>query len=120
MRGVTGELLDARFDLKPDQATELEISLRGVPIRFDVKKGELACRDSRAPVPLVDGRLKLQVLVDRTSIEIFAADGLVFMPLAGGPAVVEKTLRLTARGGTAQIESAVIHEVGSAWRNGDR
>ena len=43
------------------------------------QKQTLACQDRKAPLPAVAGKVRLQILVDRTSLEIFGNDGLVYI-----------------------------------------
>ena len=67
-----------------------------------------------APVPLADGKLHLRALVDRTTLEIFAADGVVYMPLAVQAKGEDRSVKLAADGKLpkARIEIARLR---SAW-----
>ena len=55
--------------------------IRGVPIAYDVTKQELSCQGKTAPLKPVDGTIQLEILVDRTSVEIFGNRGRVYMPI---------------------------------------
>jgi len=61
------------------------------------------------------GRIKLRMLVDRTSIDIFGNDGALYMPM--GMVVPENnhSLSLTVAGGEARIHSMDVFELKSAW-----
>ena len=68
-----------------------------------------------AAVTLDNGHLRLEVLVDRTSIETFANGGRVsmsstFLPSSGGA-----PLALYASGGVAKIVSMQVFALDSAW-----
>jgi sucrose-6-phosphate hydrolase SacC (GH32 family) len=63
----------------------------------------------------IDGKVKLQVLVDRSSIEVFGPDGRFSMSSCFLPPPDNKKLALTAKGGTARVKSLDVWELKSAW-----
>ena len=63
----------------------------------------------------IEGKVKLQVLVDRTSIEVFGADGRFSMSSCFLPPSGNKKISLSAKGGTAQVKSLEVWELKSAW-----
>ena len=65
-----------------------------------------------APLAPVNGKIKLRVLVDRTTLEIYANDGLVVMTSCFMPDET-KHYALTADE-TINVE-ATIHSLKSAW-----
>lgn len=92
-------LWDIRVDFKPidrtrdgvklDPALE-EFAVRGITVRYDAGRQELSVTDGKAlhitaPAPLVRGRQRLEILADVSCFEIFASDGLVYIPLASVP-----------------------------------
>lgn len=115
LAAMTGELFDIRLDVAPGTASEVGLNVRGTPIRYDVKEGKLSCLGTSAPVELCDGRLQLHILIDRSSIEIFTADGRANMAYCFLPPSNNKTLTLTAQGGEAVIRSLNVWELNSSW-----
>ena len=65
----------------------------------------------RAPLQLRGGRLTLEILVDRSSIEIFANDGLLAMTERVFPCETCQGLELFGVGGAVTIESLVVHSL---------
>ena len=57
----------------------------------------------------------MRLLVDRASIDIFGNDGRLYMPMGMVVPQENPNLEIYARGGTAQIRSLTLHELGSAW-----
>jgi fructan beta-fructosidase len=112
---LSGDLWDLRADLEPDGAAEIGFRIRGVPVVYDVKAGTLTCQGKTAPLPLVEGRVRLRLLVDRTSIEIFGADGLIYMPIGVIPKDDNHSLDLFTAGGGARIRSLEAIALKSAW-----
>jgi sucrose-6-phosphate hydrolase SacC (GH32 family) len=110
-----GELFDIRLAVEPGKASSIGLNVRGVPIKYDVREGKLTCLGKSAPVGLSEGRLTLQVLVDRSSIEIFAADGRVNMAFCFLPADDNKTLSIFAEGGAAEVRSLDVWDLKSIY-----
>lgn len=112
---VPGELLDAEIALRvtPDSLVTLE--LRGLSVTYDAAKQELACGGKTAPLSTANGQLRLRVLVDRGSIEVFANGGAVAMSIAGGPKAEARQWRLKAERGAVELLSGVIYSLKSIW-----
>lgn len=113
------ELADLSGDFVLGQATEVGFRIRGIEIRYDVKARELICGDRKATLaqprgPDV-GHVRLRVLIDRTSLEIFANDGAVYMPMSAVPTGDDRSLAVYARGAGAAVELKA-HELKSIWR----
>jgi sucrose-6-phosphate hydrolase SacC (GH32 family) len=115
LAGVTGELFDVHLDIEPGKAAEIALIVRGTPIRYDVGAKQLSCLGTSAPVDLRNGRLALQVLVDRSSIEIFTADGRVNMAYCFLPPADDKSLSLLVQHGEATMRSLNVWELESIW-----
>ena len=97
LRGVEGELFDIVCELAPGKAREVAFELRGFPVVYDVGREELRSGDHRAPLPLVAGRVRLRILVDRVSVDVFGGDGRLYMPMQFHPAPAARSLKLSAR-----------------------
>ncbi len=102
-------------EIEPGAATAVGFRLRGVPVVYDVARQELTAEKSKARIPLEAGRLRLHVLADRRSLEIFGDGGVVYMPLKIAPPTDDTTLELFARGGTATVRALEVRELKSIW-----
>jgi len=63
----------------------------------------------------VNGKVRLQVLVDCTSLEIFGNDGLLYMPMAAKFAPDDPSLVLTVSDATVHFDSLEVNELRSIW-----
>ena len=115
LEGIEGDLFDIHANIAPGEATEIGLVIRGIPVTYDVARGVLACEERTVPLPLVDGALRLRCLVDRASLEIFGADGLVALPIGVILPDDDLTLRLYAEGGVAAVQSLDIYALDSVW-----
>ena len=114
--GIEGELFDIEAILNVGDAEELGLSIRGEEIVYNAKEEQLIFGESKAPLKAKDGNIRLRCIVDRTSIEIFANGGRIYMPCKFRPDDDEKTIAVFARGGAAEIKSLKLRELESIWR----
>ncbi len=115
LAGVKGELLDLEAEIAIGEASELGFNLRGVTVSYDVKKQELSCKDKKASLKPVAGKIRLRLLVDRTSLDIFGNDGRVYLPMGMIVPEDNHSLQAYAKGGSAAIVALRVHELQSAW-----
>lgn len=115
LAGLTGELFDVTAEIGLGDAKEVGFTLRGVPVKYDVAKQELSCLDRTATLKPVAGKIRLRMLVDRTSIDIFGNDGALYMPMGMLIPADKHGLEIYAKGGAAQICSLKVYDLKSAW-----
>jgi sucrose-6-phosphate hydrolase SacC (GH32 family) len=113
--GLEGELFDFEVEFEVGEAEELGVVIRGQEVIYRVEDEQLVFDEERAPLKAVDGRISLRCIVDRTSIEIFANDGRVYMPCRLRAEDDDKSLALFARGGAAKATSIHVRELESIW-----
>jgi sucrose-6-phosphate hydrolase SacC (GH32 family) len=58
----------------------------------------------------------LQIYCDRTALEIFASDGLTYVPMPFAPNAADLSLGVRVQGGGARFETLEVWELKSAWR----
>jgi fructan beta-fructosidase len=112
---IRGELFDIEAEILIGTAPRIGFNLRGVPLVYDARKRELTCRGKVAPLDPIQGRIRLRVLLDRGSIEVFGNDGRVAMSVGVIPDDGDQTLGLFADGGPARIASLKVFPMRSAW-----
>ena len=112
---VEGVLFDIAMEIEAGQSGEFGLSINGVPVVYDVSRGELLCEGMVAPVDPEEGKLRLRILVDRTTLEIFANGGRVYMPMHVKPEMEHQGIEVFSMGGETRISSLMIHELKSIW-----
>jgi fructan beta-fructosidase len=115
LAGLRGELWDIAAEIEPGEAAEVGFVVRGVPVTYDVKKQEVSCRDRKAALALIQGRVSLRLLVDRVSMDIFGNGGRLYMPMGVIFREEDKSLAVAARGGAARVRGMEAHELRPAW-----
>lgn len=114
---IQAELLEVRTEIDPGDAREITFNVRGATISFDAKKQELSVNGHRAPAPLREGKLRLTIYCDRAGLEVFASDGLCYMPMPFIAKADNWDLGLTVNGGVAKLSSLEVYELRSAWKS---
>lgn len=117
-----GGLLHVKMELEMKDGAEGNISFRGENIKFANGKIGVRGRDasfllpkdangSFRPVPL----RTLELLLDRTSLEVFGNDGEVSLSAAFIPVEGDLTMKCTK--GEIKIRTLAIYEMGSIWKD---
>ena len=75
LKEVATDLLDIRAEIEPGDAAAVVLKLHGERVQYDVKKKEIECGGKKANLEPSGGRIKLQVLLDRASLEVFGSGG---------------------------------------------
>jgi sucrose-6-phosphate hydrolase SacC (GH32 family) len=113
---IRAELVEMRAEFEPKGAGEVAFSIRSVPVIYDAKKQELSVAGHRAPALLIDGKQSLVIYCDRTGLEVFASDGLSYVPMPLNLSAENRSLSVEIRGGAADFSSLDVHELRSAWQ----
>ena len=115
LAGVAMELQDVFMVAEPGKATEIALTVRGIPVVYDVAKGELAVNGHRTALPVRDGKIDLRILVDRTVFEVFADNGRVYIPMPVIPKADDRTVGVSVKGAAVAFPVLEVHEMKSIW-----
>ncbi len=115
LAGLKAELVELRVEFAPTDKTTVAFTVRGASIEYDAAKQELAVNKHRAPAPLRAGKQRLTIYCDRTGLEIFASDGLTYVPMPFLPKADDLALGVQVTGGATEFTALEVHELKSAW-----
>jgi beta-fructofuranosidase len=136
LAGVSGDAIELIAELSIDAAAEVGLSVRCAPddaeatrIAYDRTAQQLIVDRTRssldpttrrdicaAPLQLADGkRLNLRVFVDRSIVEVFANDDICITSRVYPTRPDSLGVQLFARGGSAQLVSLDLWEMGAIW-----
>ncbi len=114
LASLEGDFWDIDAVIEPGRAKQVGFRIRGKEILYDGKSGSLSAFGKRAPLGAGKKEIRLRILVDKTSIEIFAAGGRITMCFCFLPGAGARPLGLFARGGTARVRALDVWELESA------
>ncbi|MCA9239788.1 MAG: GH32 C-terminal domain-containing protein, partial [Planctomycetales bacterium] len=112
---LAGDLFHIQADIELNSASSVGFNIRGHEVRYDVGSQTLTALGRSAPLAPEAGRLKLELLVDRTSLELFGGDGRVSLSSTFLPSPANTAIDLFATGGAARVVSLSAFELASAW-----
>ena len=118
LAGIEGDSFDILAEIGIGGVGETGIVVRGIPVVYDAGKRLLTCGDHSAPLEPESGRIRLRILVDRASIEIFGNDGRLYLPIGTLLPEGGRSLELLTRNGSAVVETLTVREVKSIWGEG--
>ena len=110
------ELVELRAEFEPGDAAEVVFTVRGAVIGYDTKKQEITVNGQRAHAPLRADKQRLTIFCDRTGLEVFASDGLAYVPVSFHPKAGDISLGVAAKGGVVKMRSLEVHQLRSAWK----
>ncbi len=112
---IQGELFHIQAEIEVGNVDEFGFILRGESIRYTVSNSELFCLGKSASLRPLEGKIKLEILLDRTSLEIFANDGRISMSFCFLPDPRDRNLKIYSSAGKIRIVSLKVYELGSIW-----
>jgi fructan beta-fructosidase len=106
---------DLELGLRPGSAEQVVLGLHGLSLVVDVRRDLLKAGGLSAPLHSPGGVLRLRIIVDRGSVEVFSGDGLsaLCVPHRIGE---DRSFTLSVVGGAAEVESATLFDLRSAWK----
>jgi sucrose-6-phosphate hydrolase SacC (GH32 family) len=128
-----GRQLDLELALDPRGATAasfgvdvLASAAEATKVRYDAATGDLVLDTTRSGMgdggvfraavrPDTDGLLRLRLLVDRSSVEVFAGDGTALTARAYPRYAESDEVRLVADAGTVAVQRLDAWRMGGAW-----
>jgi len=108
---ATGDLYHILAEVEIQKESELAFRIRGVSVVITDKS--IACNSK--PAQTAGGVRKVEILIDRTSIESFANDGEVSLSTCFRPA--NDSLAVECTKGPATVRSLEIFELESIWKD---
>jgi len=117
LSSISGALFDIRAEIELGNATEVGFTVRSEKIQYDVAEKQLSCLGRLAHLEPLENKIQLQILVDRTSIEVFGNEGRVSMSSCFLPDLENTSLGIYASGGEATVASLNVYDLCSAWES---
>jgi fructan beta-fructosidase len=111
---VDGDLLDINAEFQIEDSDEFGFIIKNKKIRYDASRKVLSCDGEEAELQPAAGKIQLRILVDTMTIEIYANNGRIYMPVRAYPDQNNPGIELfTAK--NIIINSLEINELKSIW-----
>lgn len=122
LKRIKGDCLHiiAEFDIKTSDNFGLMIrhdrKNEGAEILYNVKRGTISVLGNSVPLPPIDNHISLEILIDRTSIEIFANGGQTVISNCFTPAENAEEVVLFTNGGELEVIKLDAYKMESVWK----
>jgi fructan beta-fructosidase len=113
--GDEGELIELRAAFDYDTKSVLTLNVRGVVIVHDAAKREIRVGDLAVPAPRAREKERLVIYADRTSLEVFADGGLIYVPLPHNFGLESTRVDVKVAEVPITFDSLEVYELSSAW-----
>ena len=110
---VNAELIDMSVEFEPRNS--LKISIRGLNVKYDLNNGIFIYGTTKITAPVIDGKVKLRILLDRASIELFANGGATVATCYAVAETGNQHISISAEDET-KINSLIINKLKSSWK----
>ncbi len=121
LSGLKGDAVYIKTVLLPKTSDNFGIIVRngkqasGTDIHYDTAKKILEVNGVKMALEPVGGKIVLEILLDRSSIEILANNGEMGISTCFSPVQKEDEMILYTQGGELFVESLEVHALKSAW-----
>ena len=112
LSGLRGELWHIKAEFDVQNTSEFGLEIQGISLKYDVKTAQLHYGNLSALLSPDNHIIKLEILVDRVTIEVFANDGRLYMPLRK---IRNENQQPLALSGNPKINSLEVFAVDSVW-----
>jgi fructan beta-fructosidase len=108
---TSGRLFDIRAEFEVGQAKAFGLQIGDTKVIYDAAKADLM----GMPLKPEAGKIRLQILVDRPSLEICGNDGCVYQTRAFRSDSEIDTIQVFAHEAPVQVNSLEVYELNSIW-----
>ena len=115
MPEIAASLLDLRVELEPAGAAMVGLNLAGHQIRYSSAAQTLQVGTVIAPLALDGNRVRLRILLDRSSIEVFADHGQVTISAVKLEPQSASPVTLVSEGGKMRVAVLQVNRLESIW-----
>lgn len=129
LSGIGGELFHIKVVFEVGDASSFGLIIREYNITYDVKKSRIVCTGPKseigpekfskphsAPLKPVDGNVTVEILVDRTMVEVFPNNGRYYFPLGAYLVDRDPAIKVFSENGKTKLKNLEIHELNSIWK----
>jgi sucrose-6-phosphate hydrolase SacC (GH32 family) len=129
LSGIRGELFHIKGEFEVADADFFGFIIREYNITYDAKENRIICTGPEsdigperfyephgASLKPVDGKITLEILVDRTMVEVFPNNGRYYFPMGAYLVDRDPAIKVFSEGGKTKLKNLEIYELNSIWK----
>jgi sucrose-6-phosphate hydrolase SacC (GH32 family) len=109
------DLFNVTASIDLGSAATFGFVLRGIDLRYHVAEQKFTYLGRDVPAAATNGTLELQILLDRTSLELFAGHGKSSASFCFLPEAWDAPIEVYAEGGSVTVNDLLVRELSSIW-----
>jgi len=109
-----GDLFHVTMEIERGAAERIVVGFHDQVVTYTTATHSIESAGRTAELPPSGDLVSLELLIDRTSVEVFGSGGAAALSSCFLPAGPDARLRLCAEGGTARVRSCSVHSLRSA------
>lgn len=113
--GIRGSLFDVKARFSAGSARTITFVVQNVTVTYNASTRQISCNGDTKSLPLLNGSVQLEIIVDLDTIEIFGNNGRLYMPLPAGNASGNSLISLACNGGNVTFNSLTVNRLKSIW-----
>jgi sucrose-6-phosphate hydrolase SacC (GH32 family) len=126
--GIDGELFHIKAQFQVGDADSFGIIVRQYKITYDANQNRIICKGPKsnigrerfskpqdAPLKPIDGKISLEILVDRTMVEVFPNNGRYYFPMGAYLVDMDPAIKVFSKNGKTKLKNLEIYELNSIW-----
>lgn len=115
LSGLKGDLFDVEVQFEPSDGSETIFDIRGIKFVYNCETQTLSSCGTPMKLKPINGVIRLRILLDRTSIEVYGNNGRRYLPLIAYPEEDNLSLIATCSKGQVKANYLRVHELKSIW-----
>jgi fructan beta-fructosidase len=115
LKNLSGDVYEMIFDIDIGQSKEIDFAIRGQKAIYETKSGKLTFMDSRINLIPSKNRIRLRILIDRNSVEIYGNEGENSITRLFYPESTDKSYELSSIEGSITMVNMEIYPLRSIW-----
>jgi fructan beta-fructosidase len=109
------DLLEVETEIAVAENAEVRFAIHGALVTYDAAKKEISCLGKKASLTPINGKIRLRLLIDRASIDIFGNDGALYMPMGFTALQDDRTGSISSHNGDATLVDLKQWALKSSW-----
>jgi len=112
-----GDTLHLQAAWDQGEESEVILTIAGFPLKIDTGSDAVSFGENSAPLPDSGGKIELDLIVDRLSLEVFVNQGEVYMPLYLDPEARTAEYAMSIGGRAIELEHLTVWPLASIWES---
>ena len=128
LQGIEGELFHITAEFQIGNAESFGMIVREFDIKYDVATNQLICKGPEndigpesfsepiaVPLKPTDGNVRVELVVDRTLVEVFVDGGRYYLPLGNYLVDKDPAVKVYSENGNTKLNEFEVYELSSVW-----